>query len=132
MNQFNALYSESFSDRHIGPRQSDLNAMLNTIGVKSLDELINHLVPSNIRLPKPLSVDSAISEVEFLSMLREKEIGSLMPGKLADFAVIDRDFFTIPEKEIFEIKNLMTGQDVEIPSDTPWCCNPASETYWSM
>jgi hypothetical protein len=29
------------------------------------------------------------------------------------------------------VKNLMTGQDVEIPEDTPWCCNPASETYWS-
>lgn len=72
MNQFNALYSESFSDRHIGPRQSDLNAMLATIGVTSLDELIDHVVPSNIRLPKTLNVDTAISEVEFLSMLREK------------------------------------------------------------
>ena len=30
------------------------------------------------------------------------------------------------------VKNLMTGQDVEIASDTPWCCNPASESYWSM
>lgn len=30
------------------------------------------------------------------------------------------------------VKNLMTGEDVMIPSDTPWCCNPASETYWSM
>ena len=30
------------------------------------------------------------------------------------------------------VKNLMTGKDVQIPSDTPWCCNPASETYWSM
>lgn len=30
------------------------------------------------------------------------------------------------------VKNLMTGKDVEIDSDTPWCCNPASETYWSM
>ena len=30
------------------------------------------------------------------------------------------------------VKNLMTGKDVEIASDTPWCCNPASETYWSM
>jgi hypothetical protein len=30
------------------------------------------------------------------------------------------------------VKNLMTGQDVEIDRDTPWCCNPASETYWSM
>ena len=29
------------------------------------------------------------------------------------------------------VKNLMTGQDVEIPHDTPWCCNPSSETYWS-
>jgi hypothetical protein len=30
------------------------------------------------------------------------------------------------------VKNLMTGKEVEIASDTPWCCNPASETYWSM
>ena len=30
------------------------------------------------------------------------------------------------------VKNLMTGKDVEIASDTPWCCNPSSETYWSM
>jgi hypothetical protein len=30
------------------------------------------------------------------------------------------------------VKNLMTGKDVQIPEDTPWCCNPASETYWSM
>jgi hypothetical protein len=30
------------------------------------------------------------------------------------------------------VKNLMTGKDVQIAEDTPWCCNPASETYWSM
>lgn len=30
------------------------------------------------------------------------------------------------------VKNLMTGEDVVIAEDTPWCCNPASETYWSM
>jgi len=30
------------------------------------------------------------------------------------------------------VKSLMTGKDVQIPADTPWCCNPASETYWSM
>ena len=28
------------------------------------------------------------------------------------------------------VKSLMTGQEVQIASDTPWCCNPASETYW--
>jgi hypothetical protein len=30
------------------------------------------------------------------------------------------------------VKNLMSGKDVQIDADTPWCCNPASETYWSM
>ena len=30
------------------------------------------------------------------------------------------------------VKNLMTGKDVQIAEDTPWCCNPASETFWSM
>jgi len=30
------------------------------------------------------------------------------------------------------VKNLMTGKDIEIDRDTPWCCNPASESYWSM
>lgn len=27
--------------------------------------------------------------------------------------------------------SLMTGQPVEIAHDTPWSCNPASESYWS-
>ena len=30
------------------------------------------------------------------------------------------------------VTNLMSGVEVEIPESTPWCCNPASETYWSM
>ena len=29
------------------------------------------------------------------------------------------------------VKNLMTGGNVEIDRDTPWACNPASETFWS-
>ncbi len=29
------------------------------------------------------------------------------------------------------VKNLMTGKDMQIEADTPWSCNPASETYWS-
>ena len=30
------------------------------------------------------------------------------------------------------VKSLMTGKEVEIDRDTPWCCNPASESFWSM
>ncbi len=30
------------------------------------------------------------------------------------------------------VRSYMTGEYVMIEEDTPWCCNPASETYWSM
>ena len=52
-------------------------------------------------------------------VLKEKEIGTLEPGKLADFAVIDRDYFTIPEKELFNIKTLMTGLGGKIVYRSP-------------
>ena len=35
-------------------------------------------------------------------------------------------------KQTIVVNNLMTGLPVEIDADTPWCCNPASETYWTM
>lgn len=34
--------------------------------------------------------------------------------------------------KMITVKNLMSGVEVQIDHDTPWCCNPASETYWSM
>jgi hypothetical protein len=30
------------------------------------------------------------------------------------------------------VKNLMTGEMIEIAADTPIYCDPSSETYWSM
>jgi hypothetical protein len=40
--------------------------------------------------------------------LKEKEVGSLEEGKFADFVVIDRDYFSVPEKEIEDLQVLMT------------------------
>jgi hypothetical protein len=31
-----------------------------------------------------------------------------------------------------KVKSLMTGEEIEIPSNTPLSCDPSSETYWSM
>jgi len=38
----------------------------------------------------------------------ENEKGSLTPGKLADLVVLDRDYFDVPEAEIFQITPQMT------------------------
>ena len=31
-----------------------------------------------------------------------------------------------------KVRNLMSGVEIEIAEDTPLCCDPSSETYWSM
>lgn len=44
---------------------------------------------------------------------------------------VSRGFRIEFQPTMMTVKSLMTGQDVEISTDTPWCCNPASESYWS-
>jgi predicted amidohydrolase YtcJ len=41
-------------------------------------------------------------------VLRQDKLGSLERGKLGDLLVLDRDYFTIPEREIRNIKPLLT------------------------
>jgi hypothetical protein len=41
-------------------------------------------------------------------MMKEKDMGTLETGKLADFVVLDKDFFTIPTDDIPKITPLMT------------------------
>ena len=38
----------TFTDRHIGPREKDIQKMLEVLNVSSLDELTKQVVPSDI------------------------------------------------------------------------------------
>ena len=64
---------DKFSERHIGvSNEKDLKAMLDVIGVKSVDELISQVIPQSIRLRKPLALPAeGMSEYEFAAHIRE-------------------------------------------------------------
>lgn len=59
------MKTENFANRHIGICEEDLPHMLDKIGVKSLDELINKTLPTKIRLKEPLDLPPAMSEREY-------------------------------------------------------------------
>jgi glycine dehydrogenase len=62
---------DSFQLRHIGPRREEVQNMLDTIGVKSVDQLIDQTVPASIRLKKPLDYMDGITEFEFAQHISE-------------------------------------------------------------
>lgn len=70
MNQ-SLLHIDRFEDRHIAPRQADIHHMLQTIGVGSIDELIDNTIPASIRLEKELNLPSPLTEQQVLSKLKE-------------------------------------------------------------
>ncbi|HEK20297.1 aminomethyl-transferring glycine dehydrogenase [Mucilaginibacter sp.] len=69
--KLNINYQEKFQERHIAPNQADTEKMLKTIGVHSLDELIDQTVPAQIRLKNPLNLPAAKSEFDYLNTLKQ-------------------------------------------------------------
>ena len=88
---------------HIAPLNPWLHIYYATTGVNSLGDQVNpgqHLTRAEaLRL-------FTRNNSWFLRM--EEKIGSIEPGKLADLAVLDRDYFTVPEAEIKRIRSVLT------------------------
>jgi glycine dehydrogenase len=59
-----------FSERHIGPRPSEQDSMLNKIGITSMDELIDRALPPTIRLTKKMDLPPALNESELLEHMK--------------------------------------------------------------
>ncbi len=66
------MKSNNFASRHNGvSKDAEMEKMLQTIGVKTLDELIDKTVPSAIRTNKALPLPEGMSEYEFLNHCRD-------------------------------------------------------------
>lgn len=64
-------HPDRFVNRHIGPDDEEIKQMLEELGLRSTDELINETLPSQIRSKKDLQLDEPLTEYEFLNNLRK-------------------------------------------------------------
>lgn len=74
--------NNDFASRHNGPDLAQQEKMLATIGVDSMDQLIDQTVPAAIRLPQKMQLAPAQSEADMLSSLKT----------IAEKNVINRSF----------------------------------------
>ena len=75
----NATLSDAgvpFARRHIGPGDAEIDRMLETLGLQSLDALIEETVPGSIRMSGELGLHAGRSEEAVLQELRELAAGN--------------------------------------------------------
>lgn len=60
-----------FSSRHLGPSAEEVQSMLGTVGVASIDELIEKTIPASIRSKEELDIPEALTEYAYLKALKE-------------------------------------------------------------
>ena len=77
------MKNDKLQYRHIGIRPEDEKAMLETIGVNDLDELIDKAMPTGIRLHEPLHLPKAMTEREYADQTRQR---SARPADRSIFA----------------------------------------------
>lgn len=63
--------SDTFVRRHIGPNDADVSAMLEKVGVESLDALMEATIPADIRSSSPLSLGGGRTEQQVIDELRQ-------------------------------------------------------------
>ena len=59
------LKMEQFKNRHVGITETEKEVMLKSLGLNSVEELIDQTIPADIRLSEPLSLPAALSEQEY-------------------------------------------------------------------
>jgi predicted amidohydrolase YtcJ len=94
---------------HIAPLNPWLQIYFATTGVNSFGAQVNG--DQNITRQEALRLFTR-GNSWFLRM--ENKIGSIEPGKLADLTVLNKDYFTIPDVEIKQIRSVLTVVDGKV------------------
>jgi glycine dehydrogenase len=96
------MSADKFVKRHIGPSDEEISEMIQSVGVKSLDQLIDNIVPNNIRLDRPLAIPEGISEYEFLKQIRKLADKNKVFKSYIGTGYYDTIFPAVIQRNIFE------------------------------
>ncbi len=69
-------HSDRFAERHLGPREDEQRAMLDALGMDSLDALIDAVIPADIRRSDAMGIGDGLSEQEALARMKEIAAGN--------------------------------------------------------
>jgi glycine dehydrogenase len=63
-------HHDAFIERHIGPNDDEIEHMLAVVGQRSLETLVDAIVPKSIKLNAPLALPGAMTEEDALARIR--------------------------------------------------------------
>ncbi len=121
------IYGERYANR-IGPMKSALEGGMIVATEETRANGLEDPAPTTFSRIYPfmtrkrfdgvsIAPEEAVNRIQLMKMstwnaayylLKEQDLGTLEPGKLADFVVLNKDYFTIPEEEIPTVYPLMT------------------------
>ena len=63
-------HHDAFIERHIGPNDAEIAAMLGQLGFDSLEAFTDAIVPASIKSTAPLALPESMTEVDALAKIR--------------------------------------------------------------
>jgi len=104
------IHKSLFSNAtHISPLNPWLHLYYVVTGVNSFGQQVNP--GEHLARDQALSLRTRESSWH---LRMEDRLGTIEPGRLADLAVLDRDYFSVPEAEIKKIRSVLTVVDGKV------------------
>ena len=96
------LEADDFVRRHIGPDAEQVAAMLEVVGVRTLDDLIDQAAPATIRSERPLELPPPISESAALETLRRIAEGNRLQVSMIGMGYYDTITPAVIQRNVLE------------------------------
>ena len=96
------MNTTQFVNRHISMNEADTQAMLEKVGVASMEELIGQTIPDSIRLKQELNISEPLSEQEMLAHSKELAAKNLMFDNYIGFGYHNTVLPSVIQRNILE------------------------------